>query len=329
MSFTIREKKSAQDMENFYALSFETARNTNDIHYQRLKEANPDKSDDELLELFKAEASSFDFDDPKCRIFIAENDKLVFAGHIWVAIRNSEDIWDFERPLWIYDVSVCPQFIGKGLGRKLLRHAEQWAKEQRLNIGLFVHATNTRAINLYRSEGYKNKVIPVTKELSHDKKLRTPIAHFFFRKETERDLKPVYVLGFERFKRLVLLGKEVAEEKMRGRYQQHLSKYCSDGSEHCRYVAQSDLGVLAGLVWVGRASFNEELAMIYDIAVSPEFRNQGLEEALIAQAELWAIEQGLTRIHLLLHAHDDIPLEIYHLLGYREPGYFMEKKTTG
>lgn len=73
-------------MQNFYRMSFETARSTNDRHYIELKEKYPDRSEEEIFQIFKDEVvDSYDLERDDCRIFIAEDEDGTYAGHIWIA----------------------------------------------------------------------------------------------------------------------------------------------------------------------------------------------------------------------------------------------------
>jgi ribosomal protein S18 acetylase RimI-like enzyme len=51
---------------------------------------------------------------------------------------------------------VAPEFRGKGLGRKLLRAAVEWARARKAScVDLRVTCTNTPAMHLYASEGFE------------------------------------------------------------------------------------------------------------------------------------------------------------------------------
>jgi ribosomal protein S18 acetylase RimI-like enzyme len=81
-------------------------------------------------------------------IRIAELDGRL-AGYLWVGRGQIADI------AWIQDVVVVEDLRGQGLGRELMRAAEQIAADLGYRrIGLNVMGGNTVAIGLYQSLGY-------------------------------------------------------------------------------------------------------------------------------------------------------------------------------
>ena len=77
------------------------------------------------------------------------------AGLIWLAERKS--FYKFkERLVWIYNLHVIPKYRRRGLARKLLGKADEWAVERGLNsIGCHTLDFNIEARSLYESSGYK------------------------------------------------------------------------------------------------------------------------------------------------------------------------------
>ena len=77
------------------------------------------------------------------------------AGLIWLAERPP--FYKFSEPLvWIYNLHVIPKHRRKGLARKLLTKADEWAVERGLNsIGCHTLDFNIEARSLYESSGYK------------------------------------------------------------------------------------------------------------------------------------------------------------------------------
>lgn len=82
-----------------------------------------------------------------------------------IAIVEGEDllgwIWCHQiyrlkkRRLHVSEIGVADQSQGKGIGQRLLREAEAFAKENGFEeIDLFVTASNERAVNFYEKSAY-------------------------------------------------------------------------------------------------------------------------------------------------------------------------------
>ncbi len=325
MNFTIRERETETDMTNFFKSCFETAKNTNAIQYTDLKKKHPEKTEDEIFDLFKEEiVESFDFERPDCKIFMLDGENGEFAGYIWVAIRDCEDAWDFERPLWIYDISVQPEFRRKGLGIRLLEKAEAYAKELKLNIGLLVHAQNTGAIDLYKKCDYHVKCIPISKE-PETRIISQNAFQFEDFSEIPRNESDIQTLGVRKFKQLVEFTAKITDNRIEKKYHEYWQKNFKNAGNHSVFIARDDSGEIGGFVWVGEAFFNDKIAMIYDFAIRNDLR-QEVTKQLFKIAENWAKKKEFSRFYMLLHAKQDITLEACQELGLQVPVYFMEKR---
>lgn len=96
-----------------------------------------------LIEMLKAKA--------KAAIFVAQhNDEVV--GYMIVQGDQSSRI---SHRAYIV-IGIHSDFRGKGIGKALFQHAEEWAKEQgihRLELTVIKH--NEAAFNLYKKMGYE------------------------------------------------------------------------------------------------------------------------------------------------------------------------------
>jgi ribosomal-protein-alanine N-acetyltransferase len=60
-----------------------------------------------------------------------------------------------EEEAWVYNISVIDAYQGRGLGRRLLEHAERLAREAGYPVlGLMVSHHNERARRLYEAYGF-------------------------------------------------------------------------------------------------------------------------------------------------------------------------------
>jgi len=83
---------------------------------------------------------------PNSEIFVAEN-----AGTVNGTICCGHD----GHRGWLYYVAVDPSDRHRGLGRRLVRHAEEWLHKQGIRkVELMVRQTNRRVIGFYNALGY-------------------------------------------------------------------------------------------------------------------------------------------------------------------------------
>ncbi|MFX1485091.1 MAG: GNAT family N-acetyltransferase [Promethearchaeota archaeon] len=325
MDFTISQAKNDEDWNFFFDLSFRTLKALRKSFYEQLVSANPGKSESELYAASRKELEEYcDFQDPNTRVFIAANDDGLYCGYLWMGERNSEDYWDFQKPQWIYDIVVEPNFRGNGLGKKLMSKAEEFAKEMKRDIGLFVHEDNTAAINLYKKENYFIKCIPMSKKIEGPV---TPLQvdSYIIRKSEDRDVSAVRGLGLVSYQEMVKISKDVPEEQAKAKYEEYWEKISNLGKDLCTFVAETSNGDVVGFLTVGVADFSDEIGRVYDSAFDEQHRNQNLMETLVSEAELWSSSKSLSRLYYLLNSSDDISQDILQYLGFGIPGYFMEK----
>src|SRR5262245_1906639 len=92
-------------------------------------------------------------------VFVVEaGDEAV--GDLWFAERTT----GLGRCLWIYDIRIEEAYRGRGYGRAAMLLAEAEAKQRGYNrIGLNEFGANDVARNLYRSLGYDENAIVMSK----------------------------------------------------------------------------------------------------------------------------------------------------------------------
>lgn len=101
------------------------------------------------------------------RIFVAENDNNVI-GMVCIFGKMLSNALDEEAYTYAYvsDLVVLAAYRHRGLGRTLLKRAEEHARSQGarlLKIG--VHAPNRVARDLYISDGFQERIVILQKEL--------------------------------------------------------------------------------------------------------------------------------------------------------------------
>jgi GNAT superfamily N-acetyltransferase len=82
------------------------------------------------------------------------------VGHLWLVERRD----DYEPTLVVYDIDVDEPHRGRGFGRAAMVFAEEEARRRGLTrIALHVGARNDVARNLYRSLGFEEHDVAMSK----------------------------------------------------------------------------------------------------------------------------------------------------------------------
>lgn len=85
---------------------------------------------------------------PGNQVVIAEDETGARVGLLWFG--SNRNLVTGEEEAWVYNVSVAEGFQGQGIGRRLMEHAEQLAREAGFRVlGLMVSSHNLRARGLY------------------------------------------------------------------------------------------------------------------------------------------------------------------------------------
>jgi ribosomal protein S18 acetylase RimI-like enzyme len=92
-------------------------------------------------------------------VFVIEVDAEP-VGHLWLSERRG----DYEPTLSVYDVDIDEPYRGRGYGRAAMLFAEEEARRRGLTrIALHVGARNDVARNLYRSLGFEEHEVAMSK----------------------------------------------------------------------------------------------------------------------------------------------------------------------
>jgi ribosomal protein S18 acetylase RimI-like enzyme len=99
---------------------------------------------------------------PDQAVFVLELDGERI-GQLWVAERTDRDL---QGALWVFQIHIDEPFRGRGHGREAMLHAEDEARRRGLDrVMLNVFGRNDVARNLYRSLGYEENAVTMTKTL--------------------------------------------------------------------------------------------------------------------------------------------------------------------
>lgn len=86
------------------------------------------------------------------------------VGRVWIGLDHPRGTADCA---FLFDVELLEEHRGRGLGRELLRAAEEVVRQRgTAALELNVFGANTRAVHLYRSAGYTVTTQQMRKRLS-------------------------------------------------------------------------------------------------------------------------------------------------------------------
>lgn len=98
------------------------------------------------------------------KIYVAESSDGLFLGYIQLGVHI--DSFTKIQQGFIESIAVTKEAEGKGIGKYLLRFAEDWAKKQGYEtLVLYVLANNQKARNLYKKMNYNEETIKYVKIL--------------------------------------------------------------------------------------------------------------------------------------------------------------------
>ena len=94
-------------------------------------------------------------------VFVIEADDEP-VGHLWLVERRNA----YELTLIVYDIDVDEPFRGRGYGKAAMIFVEEEARRRGLTrIALYVGARNDVARNLYRSLGFEENEVAMSKPI--------------------------------------------------------------------------------------------------------------------------------------------------------------------
>jgi len=99
---------------------------------------------------------------------VAEGEGGERAGFIMVG--RSTSVFTDQQQAFVYDIAVAPAFRRRGIGRRLMEHAEAYAREKGMEfITLMVDSRNEAARNLYAQLGFEDGKVLMRKLLRQEK----------------------------------------------------------------------------------------------------------------------------------------------------------------
>ncbi len=102
---------------------------------------------------------------PEGGLFVAVDEQGSLIGHVILMGNNIDSVSEVPQA-WVYDLSVRPDWWGRGVARGLMARAEGFARSLGLEwIGLGVTRANQRALHFYEELGYAVERVQMVKRL--------------------------------------------------------------------------------------------------------------------------------------------------------------------
>jgi ribosomal protein S18 acetylase RimI-like enzyme len=159
MPFTVR-RATADDIDTVLELAVEMVLSSR----SHLRPEVPDRSIQETRRTNLGQLRDI-LGLPEGGLFVAVDAEQRLIGHVIVLGNNIDSVTDLPQA-WVYDLSVRREWWGRGVGRRLMQTAEEFAMSLGLEwIGLGVTAGNQRALSFYEELGYQKERFQMAKRL--------------------------------------------------------------------------------------------------------------------------------------------------------------------
>lgn len=125
------------------------------------RKQNQEESD--LLARFQSFVRDFAFRQ-ESEVWVVISKTKEYAGHLW--LQEATNRFNGIKELWVWDLSVMPNYRKQGLGRELMDHARERAISRGcLEMWLLVAEENEEAQRLYSKLGMKLRARMLSIEL--------------------------------------------------------------------------------------------------------------------------------------------------------------------
>lgn len=104
---------------------------------------------------------------PEAGLFVANDESGAHIGHVMLLGNQIDSVADM-RQAWVYDLSVRSDCWGLGIGRALMKRAEEFVRDELGHeyVGLGVTNANSRAVGFYQELGYEVERVQMVKRLN-------------------------------------------------------------------------------------------------------------------------------------------------------------------
>ncbi len=94
------------------------------------------------------------------------NEEVIGMLYATIETADDDEVTLGYNRVSVDEISVLPSFANKGVGMKLMEHAEEWAGERGIvDLTVLVYNFNKNAIAFYEKNGYKPYSIKLNKKI--------------------------------------------------------------------------------------------------------------------------------------------------------------------
>lgn len=290
--FTLRPLRSS-DVADFVDLGLPTC---------SFMHGRPQISEETLRKHFVEFVREHAFE-PESSIYVVESPDGKLVAQLW--LRSTSNRFSGLSELWIWDITVQPEYQSRGIGRALLQCAKEKALEADVSeLWLLVSSRNRRAVEVYGQFGFSSGAQLMTLSLGKEKKIEREIRvnQAAIRPLRSSDLKSLYKLWEEAGLPFHKTGRD-REDRLAG----HLDSPSIGG-----WGAFIGEKMVAGTLTSndGRKGWIERLATL------PKYRKTGLGRALVTAAMQTLKESGALVIAALIEEENAPSRRLFESLGF-------------
>ena len=241
--------------------------------------------------------------DPESDLYVVESPDNKIVAQIW--LRSTTNRFNGLSELWIWDITVVPEFQSKGIGRTLLQFAKEKSVEVKASeIWLLVSSRNNHAAKVYEQFGFSvgGKLMKMTVYGDSESKRDIIFNQAVIRPLRSSDIKLLYRLWDDAGLPCRPQGRD--REDRLGR---HLDSPQIGG-----------WGAFEGEKMIAAAltSNDGRKGWLERVATLPEYRKTGLARAIVAAAMQTLKETGALVIAALIEEENTPSRRLFESLGF-------------
>lgn len=329
MTIRVRSYVEENDLDYFVDTEFHAAAEAGMISVGHDDQAARAEHREELLS-FVDQAS-------RTGILVAEDDGAR-VGLVWVSERTTGEAWDLKPSMaWIYDIRVDKMVRRRGLGSRLLRHAEEWARQAGYGmIGLHVIGSNSGARSLYAVNGYETlNTYQQASDLKDCGMAPSASEGLTMRLATPADDEVIEQLALAHFRsRARNTWPDSAEARVQDAYNAFEKAYAKSERDDVTVLVRSssDDDRIVGIARAYASSGDlgsTSYVWLRDLVAENASEDARIERMLLGGVARWAMQRDLNVIRTSTHASESSTYDMLAALGFEDTNVFLRKALLG